>query len=89
VSSTDKPHCYALLMRGRSSVDSILSNLNSMMEEVSEIRNRLKRQQDSADKGLRDSAWLTMVVPPVVLLNTLRRGLQETTSSHVRELQLA
>jgi hypothetical protein len=76
-------------MRGRSSVDSILSNLNSMMEEVSEIRNRLKRQQDSADKGLRDSAWLTMVVPPVVLLNTLRRGLQETTSSHVRELQLA
>jgi hypothetical protein len=76
-------------MRGRSSVDSILSNLSSMMDEVSEIRNRLKRQQDSADEGLRDSAWLTMVVPPVVLLNTLRRGLQEITSTHVCELQLA
>jgi hypothetical protein len=76
-------------MRGRSSVNSILSNLNSMMDEVGEIRNRLKRQQDSADEGLRDSTWLTMLVPPVVLLNTLRRGLQETASTHVCELQLA
>jgi hypothetical protein len=70
-------------------MDSILSNLTSIIDEVSDIRNKLKRQQDSADKGLRDSAWLTMVVPPVVLLNTLRRGLQETTSTHVCELQLA
>jgi hypothetical protein len=76
-------------MRGRSSVNSILSNLNSMMDEVGEIRNRLKRQQDSADEGLRDSTWLTMLVPPVVLLNTLHRGLQETASTHVWELQLA
>jgi hypothetical protein len=76
-------------MRGRSGVDSILSNLNSMMDEVSDIRNKLKRMQDSADKGLRDSAWLTMVVPHVVLLNILRRDLQETTSTHICELQLA
>jgi hypothetical protein len=75
-------------MRGRLSVNAILSNFNSMMDEVGEIRNRLKRQQDSADEGLRDSTWLAMLVPPV-LLNTLRRGLQETTSTHVCELQLA
>jgi hypothetical protein len=59
-----------------------------MMEEVSEIRSKLREQRDAADEGLRDSTWLTMLVMSVLLLNTLRRGLQETTSSHVRELQL-
>jgi hypothetical protein len=60
-----------------------------MMEEVSEIRNKLKEQRESADEGLRNSTWLAMLAPPVVLLNTLRRGLQETTSTHVCELQRA
>jgi hypothetical protein len=70
VSLTDTVPHYALLMHGRSSVDSTLSNLTSMMDEVSEIRNRLKEQRDSADEGLRDSTWIAMLVPPVVLLNT-------------------
>jgi hypothetical protein len=73
-------------MHGRSSVDSTLSSLTAMMEEVNEIRNRLKGQQDSADEGLRDSTWLPMLAPPVVLLTTLRRGLQKTTSTHACEL---
>jgi hypothetical protein len=53
MSLSDNPHHCTLLMRDRSSVHSILSSLNSMMDEVSEIRNRLKTQQDSADEGLR------------------------------------
>jgi hypothetical protein len=53
VSLNDELPRHTLLMHGRSSVDSILSIQNSMMDEVSEIRNRLKEQRESADEGLR------------------------------------
>jgi hypothetical protein len=53
VSLSDKLHRFALLICGRSTVDSVWSNFTSMMEEVSEIRSRLKEQRDSVDEGMR------------------------------------
>jgi hypothetical protein len=36
-----------------------------MMDGVDEIRERLKKKQESADANLRSGAWLSMLVLPV------------------------
>jgi hypothetical protein len=50
----------------RSSVDAALSNFEVMMNELNEIRERLKEQRDSAAAGLRISMWITMLVLPLI-----------------------
>jgi hypothetical protein len=61
----------APLTHDRLSVESVLSHHNVIMEEVSEIRERLKEQRKSAEAGLRDSTWLLMLVLAVILLNDI------------------
>jgi hypothetical protein len=72
----DGSHHWTSLIHDRSSVDAASSDRNVMMHDLSEIRERLKQQRDSAAAGLRNSTWVTMCFLPVGLLNVLRRGLQ-------------
>jgi hypothetical protein len=61
-----------------------------MMNDLSEIRERLKEKQDSAAEGLRNSAWLTITILllPVVVLIASCRSTRETASLDICVLQL-
>jgi hypothetical protein len=52
---TDGSCHYDLLILSRSSVDMTSSDRNVIMEDLSEIRERLKEQRESAVAGLRKS----------------------------------
>jgi hypothetical protein len=75
-------------MQDRSSVDAAVSDHNAIMNDLSDIRERLIKKQDSAAEGLRNSALLTMLLLPFAMLNLSCRSTRETASSDVCELQL-
>jgi hypothetical protein len=85
---TDESHLRTLLIRERSSVDAASSDRNVIMNDLGEIRQRLKDQRDSAAAGLRNSTWLKILVLGVGLLNVSCRDSRQITSSDVGNIQL-
>jgi hypothetical protein len=53
-------------MLTRSSGDAASSDLHDIMNDLSEIRERLKEQRDAAAAGLRIRMWITMFVLPLI-----------------------
>jgi hypothetical protein len=75
-------------MLGRSSADTAVSDRHVIMNDLTDIRERLIKHQESAAEGLRNSTQLIMLFLPVVMLNVSCRSTRETASPDVCELQL-